>query len=302
MSIEMWTPAATELPAVVDALRSWQSDGQPIQLHPGDLGWAWQMGAEGLAGRIRLWSRRGEIAAVGLLDGPDVLRLGIAPGAAEDSAFAESIVADLSTPARHVLPDGEVSVEARFGSAIRSALTDRGWQPGELWAPFVLGPDVRLPDVGLPVVSIGAGRDASSGHATDDVERIAAWSGVHAAAFGSTRFTVARWRTMAAGYPYGSARCLLAVDPELGPVATSIVWSAGPGRPGLIEPLGVEPSARGRGLGRAITLASAQALRSMGSSSVLVCTPVANSPAPEAYASAGFQRLPDAADFRLDRA
>ncbi|WP_309081747.1 GNAT family N-acetyltransferase [Zhihengliuella sp.] len=301
MRIDLRTPTAPELPAIVDALRSWQQDGLPIQLHPGDLGWSWQIGAEGLAARLRIWAGRREVLAVGMLDGPDVLRLGIAPHAAADAALAQAIAADLSDPSREVLPDGPVSVEARFGPALRKQFAARGWQPGEVWAPFVLDLDARLPDVEVPVVSLDVGRDGFTAPDSPAAELVAAWSRVHAAAFDSTRFTVDRWQMTANGYPYASARCLLALDPERGPVATSIVWSAGPGRPGLIEPLGVEPDARGSGFGRAITLASAHALRALGSSSVLVCTPAANTPATATYAAAGFQRLPDAADFTLDR-
>jgi ribosomal protein S18 acetylase RimI-like enzyme len=76
------------------------------------------------------------------------------------------------------------------------------------------------------------------------------------------------------------------------------VWSAGPGRPGLIEPLGAHRDHRGRGYGRGITMAAAAALQEMGSSSVTVCTPASNVGGVAAYVSAGFEKLPDVPDFR----
>jgi len=46
VAIELKTPGADELDDVVRALRNWQRDDAPMQLHPGDLGWHWRFGAE----------------------------------------------------------------------------------------------------------------------------------------------------------------------------------------------------------------------------------------------------------------
>jgi ribosomal protein S18 acetylase RimI-like enzyme len=75
-------------------------------------------------------------------------------------------------------------------------------------------------------------------------------------------------------------------------------WSAGEGRPGLIEPLGVDPDLRGHGYGRAITIAAAAALRTLGASSAIVCTPSANVGAVATYQSAGFHQDSDVRDLR----
>lgn len=77
------------------------------------------------------------------------------------------------------------------------------------------------------------------------------------------------------------------------------MWSAGRGRPGLIEPLGVHPDHRGHGYGRAITLAGAAALRELGSSSALVITS-AHVAAAATYRSAGFELLPERYDRRRE--
>ena len=77
--IEMATPDADGLGEAVGVLREWQSDAAPFQLHPGDLGWCRRFGAEAAAAAVRTWRRDGRILAVGLLDGPGLLRLTTAP-------------------------------------------------------------------------------------------------------------------------------------------------------------------------------------------------------------------------------
>jgi ribosomal protein S18 acetylase RimI-like enzyme len=79
-------------------------------------------------------------------------------------------------------------------------------------------------------------------------------------------------------------------------VAAATVWSAGAGKPGLLEPLGVHREHRGHGYGRAITLAAAAALQELGSSSAIVCTPSANVGGVATYRSAGFRALPEVRD------
>ena len=80
-------------------------------------------------------------------------------------------------------------------------------------------------------------------------------------------FTDERWHAMAAGLAYADARCLVAYDDQGVAVAAVTVWSAGPDKPGLLEPMGVHPEHRGHGYGTAITVAAAAALQELGSSS-----------------------------------
>jgi GNAT superfamily N-acetyltransferase len=47
-------------------------------------------------------------------------------------------------------------------------------------------------------------------------------------------------------------------------VAAVTVWSAGPGKPGLLEAMGVHREHRGLGYGKAITVAAAAALQELG--------------------------------------
>ena len=102
---------------------------------------------------------------------------------------------------------------------------------------------------------------------------------------------------MAESPAYADARCLVGFHGDSA-VAAVTVWSAGPGRPGLLEPMGVHRDHRGHGYGRSICLAAAGALREMGASSAVVCTPSANVGAVATYESAGFISLGPVRDFR----
>lgn len=119
---------------MLDALRSWQQDDLPLQLHPGDIGWFWRFGAERVAAATRLWLRGDRIVAVGLLDGPDVLRMALDPDYGDDSPLAEAIVADCMDPTCGVFPAGPATIEARFGDALARTLAASGWRPGDPWA------------------------------------------------------------------------------------------------------------------------------------------------------------------------
>lgn len=91
------------------------------------------------------------------------------------------------------------------------------------------------------------------------------------------------------------ARCLGTYDDRGNAAAVVTVWSAGPGKPGLVEPMGVHDH-RGRGYGRAITVAGAAALREMGSSSARVRTPSSNAGGIATYRAAGFEARPEIRD------
>ena len=119
VSITLQTATVASLDEVAEAVASWQQAGGPVQLHPGDLGWNWRLGAEELAAAVRVWRRDGQILAVGLVDDAGLIRVGIAPSVDRDEPFAAQLLADLSDTARGVLPAGNASVEARAGTAFR---------------------------------------------------------------------------------------------------------------------------------------------------------------------------------------
>jgi GNAT superfamily N-acetyltransferase len=287
VAIKLSTPNVGGLSDAVGALREWQHDASPMQLHPGDLGWFWQFGAEPTAAAVRIWSRDAEILAVGLLDSHELLRLTIAPDAQRDEELAQQLVADVAAPELGVLPAGKVAVETPNGALVQDLLLEVGWNADEPWTPLRrdLTEPVKQPDLRIEVIA---------------PERAAAYTAVHRSAFGSPRFTDELWHTMTTGLPYRQARCLLGYDGQGNAVAEVTVWSAGPGRPGLLEPMGVHRDHRGHGYGKAITVAAAAALQQLGSSSATVCTPSANVGGVATYEAAGFEQLPQRRDLCRD--
>ncbi|MFD2417006.1 GNAT family N-acetyltransferase [Amycolatopsis pigmentata] len=287
MTIVSRTPAVDGLGEAVGALREWQYDGAPMQLHPGDLGWFWRFGAEATAAAVRTWSRDGRILAVGLLDSPGLLRLTTAPDALRDEELAHQLVEDVTEPERGVLAERKASVEAPTVALIQDLLSANGWSADELWTPLRRDLTEPVPDPGVRIEVVGP-------------EHARVRATVQRASFDGSTFTDDRWHAMAAGPAYADARCLVAYDDQATAVAAVTVWSAGPGKPGLLEPMGVHRDHRGHGYGKAITVAAAAALRELGSSSAIVCTPSANAGAVATYESAGFQRLPEVRDLSRD--
>lgn len=260
----------------VAALREWQSDDAPLQLHPGDIGWFWRAGAADTAAAVRTWSRDGRIVAVGLLDGPGLLRLTIAPEFQQDRELARQLVEDLGgSDLASVALDGE--------PLLREVLPDHGWHVGDAWTPLQVDLTEPVRDPGVQIEVVGP-------------EHVHVRTAIQRAAFSRSTFTDEVWHTMAAGPLYADARCLLAYDGDEA-VAAVTVWSAGPGKPGLLEPMGVHPDHRGRGYGTAISVAAAAALRELGSSSALVCTPSSNAGAVATYRAAGFRPGPEWLDL-----
>lgn len=284
MRVELSTPTVDQLASVVADLSSWQQDGLPVQLHPGDLGWAWRFGPVTLARALRVWTLDDVIRAIGFVDEAALIRLAIAAPADHDEGVAQAIASDLEDQTRGILDGPRVSVEARFGTAFRALLASRGWVDGDPWSPLVrdLIEPVNAP--GLRVEVVGPER-------VDD--RVAVQRG----AFASSTFTAERWREMSQSPAYRQARCLVGYDGQDHAVAAVTVWSAGPGRPGLLEPVGVHRDHRGHGYGAAISVAAAASLRDLGASSAMVATASTNRAAVATYASAGYRPMPEVTDF-----
>ena len=293
MDIHLTTPSVRQLDGVVATLRSWQADDQALQLHPGDLGWYSMRGVAATAAAIRVWSADDRIVTVGLLDGDDVLRMAFDPQVRDEDELVQRLAADLDDRQHGPLSADAASVEARGAEHLKRILTEeRGWQPDELWVPF-------RRDLSSPVAEPGVRVEVTG------PDQAAAWVGVHWSAFRGTPMAeddlqrrVGFWRTMADGPIYAGARSLAAFDTGGQMVAVSTVWSAGPGRPGLIEPMGVHHDHRRMGYGTAITRAAATALRDLGASSAIVCTEHARTGALVTYAAAGFTADPPVADLR----
>lgn len=282
MAVIISRPGTDDLSEVLDVLREWQNDAAPVQLHPGDVGWFWRFGTQRATEALRAWSRDGRVLAVGLLDGAKILRLTTAPDVRRDEELARQLVTDLTRPEHGVLPEGAVNVEAPSDALVYDLLADEGWGTDAPFTPLLRDLTDPVEDVGVRVEVVGA-------------DRVSERTAVQRASFDGSTFTDERWHAMAAGPLYADARCLLGYDDAGEALGAITVWSAGPGKPGLIEPLGVYPRHRGRGYGIALTVAGAAALRELGSSSALVVT--SRPAAVTTYMSAGFERLPE----RLDR-
>lgn len=290
----MTTPSAADLPRLGAELGRWQRDDGPAPLHPGDLGWHSSIGAARTAADVRVWTRAGRLAAMGLLDGP-VLRMAVDPELGEDEAAAQQILEDLGSPG--IRDAGVAVVEARGACALRAALTREGWVADELWTTFRL--DLTEP---VDVTRID-GAKVRIITATPSMAR--AWMSVHRSAFTGTvpeeaelRRFADRWRVMAEGPFAHLARHLIALDEDDEPVAVTSVWSGGAGRAGLIEPMGVRRDRTGRGYGLAITLAGLRALREIGASSAVVAAEDSNPGAMATYAAAGLTAGTAVADLK----
>lgn len=217
-----------------------------------------------------------------------VIRLAVSPSVVDDDAVATCIADDLD--GRALLPHASASAEVRFGTALQSTLRDRGWTRGEGWACFIMDLSRAIPSQPLRVVTLhGAAAAPPADTVVDDV--VAA----HLGAWDRSTFTSEKWRVMATGPAFRQARFVLLYVDDV-PVSTAAVWAAGPGRPGLIEPLGVDRDRRGLGYGRAIVNACAASLRDMGAGSMRVATPVTQWPAVPLY-TATMERLADVHDL-----
>lgn len=276
MTIDLQVPDVADMNAVVDVMGEWQVEGRPMQLHPGDIGWYWRFGPARAAAAVRTWTRDGQVLAVGLLDGEDLLRVAMAPDALDDEELTHAMTTDIARPERGVLPDGVVDVEAPAAALLQRTLAGEGWTQDEPWVQLHR-------DLAPPVEESGLRVETVEGNLA------ALRAEVHRAAFRMSTFSEEHWGAMASSPSYADARCLIGFDHADTAIAIITVWPAGPGRPGLIEPMGVHADQRGEGHGRAITLAGAAALRDMGASSVTVATPASDVAAMRTYVSAGIE-------------
>lgn len=284
----MLTPTTTDLPDIIDTVASWQREGLPIQVHPGDLGWYQRFGAEALASALRVWTVGDEPAAVGFLDESELIRMAISPDHADDRALAEAILADLNEDLTELLPAGTGIVEARFGSALQHTLTEAEWGSDEPWTTLHRDLSEPIPPVTLWIETVDPDRADN---------RIADRIAVESSAFPGSSLTADRWQSMADGHAYKQAKCLVGFTADGAPAGAATVWSAGAGRPGIIEPLGVHSDHRGHGFGVEMTLAAATALRETGASSITVATPSSNTASVATYRAAGMSILGEVRDF-----
>ena len=155
MTIVLGTPTVDGVREAMAALREWQYDESPMQLHSGDIGWNYRFGAAETAAVVRTWSRDGRILAVGMLDSPTLVRMTVAPDAFQDEDLARRLVEDFSLPERGVLPEGTVSIEAPLGLLLHDLLSKEGWGVDEPWTPLFRDLTEPVEDPGVRIKSIG---------------------------------------------------------------------------------------------------------------------------------------------------
>lgn len=260
----------------VVALAAWTPPTWGGQLHPGDIGWELRLEDAHVDSSFLVVREAAAVVAVALVDGPETLRLAVDPTRAHDLALAEY----LADAAEDVVAPGEAYVDGLPLAAWRAVLADRGWDADtDQWVAMhrsLAAGRNRLPPGVAPV---SGDRDVA--------DRVA----VQRAAFGGSTFTAARWALMAAGPPYDAALDLLARDADGRPVAAGTAWSAGPGRCGVLEPVGTHRDHQQQGHGRRLLEGLCTQLAAAGASSVAVATPASNVGAVRAYAAAGFRVL-----------
>ncbi|MFF5877948.1 GNAT family N-acetyltransferase [Streptomyces californicus] len=261
------TLSPRETPRALRSLSVWTPADAPAGgLHPGDVGWLLRhsdatvhlwVDARGV-GRTdpRIDPRHNAAApvAVGFLDGP-VLRVTGAP----DTDLG-AVVAD----AEDLLVRG-------------NARTDGLPVPG--WRPRTEEPRLVFSWTPRPVATRALPVEES-----DAADRVR----VHRSAFTGSTFALKHWETMRASPAGHLAVETLVRTPDGDAAATATGWFAGPGRCGLLEPVGTHADHRGRGYGRDAVLGACAALADRGASAVAVLTPAANEAAAALYRSAGF--------------
>lgn len=271
----------------VAVLRQWERPGDCAwQLHVGDVGWHLRRDDDEVDGSLLLVRDDGGLLAIGLLDGPGLVRLALDPDRLHDAGLA-AVLADAVEDRLGRAGGAEAYVEGPASARWRAELAGRGWDLDpdswvHLWRP--LGAEDasrRVPGV-APV----------SGPA-DVADRVA----VQRSAFESSTFTEARWAQMAGSTAYDPRLDLLARDEAGTPVAALTAWTAGEGRCAVLEPMGTAAGHTRQGHGRRLLDGAVAALARAGASGVAVRTPASNTAGVAAYRSAGFSAIGLVADM-----
>ena len=282
------TPGIEDLPRLLEVLSSWQIDPWVGHLHPGDIGWHSMVGTDRLMSDLRLWGSTGaDPLAIAMVDG-EVIRFAMDPGAVDDPSLAAVIARDLTHPETGIAREQGAVIEARGARALRSHLLEDGWGEDDPWTPLSLD----LAAAQLPPTD---GEAAPLRVHPAQPEDARAWTAVHWSAFRGVdldeethQVFTERWATMCTGPLAAFGHHLMGHDRRGAPAAVLSVWSAGAGRPALIEPLGVHRGHQGSGHGLAITTAAARHLHLQGASSAVVVAENSNEAAMRTYRAAGF--------------
>lgn len=235
---------------------------------------------------IRLWwDEAGTLRAFAICQTPwFLLDLCLHPGSeaaqlAEMVAWGRARGQQLAHIQQRPLP---LFVLSRAGTALTTQLATLGFAP-DGWGAVHLVAELaqRPPAPPLPPgFTLRALRGASE---------VAAAVELHHAAFSTQSMTPA-WRRRTLRAPeYRAELDLLVEAPDGRQAAFCLGWLHPGARVGKIEPLGVHPDFRRRGLGRALLLEMGRRLAALGARAVGLDTSNNNSPALALYRSVGFR-------------
>lgn len=285
--------------------------------HPGGLGWAGVIGE--LSEKLVLFGGREEIVGWAGLNQPGEPRAGggIGPDAAEllaevDPAYpevAESVVAWLLAMAS----GPQLSIEVPIGNpTLRAALEASGFrpaqEPGQAGMRHPAIPKAPVSPEGYRVRSVRPGEEAER----EEVHR-RAWKPAHlpwAPGLGpavdpsaESGFSEQRYQKVRDLWLYDPDFDLVAVTEEGAMAACCIAWFDRASGTAEIEPLGVAPEHRRRGLAGALCLEVAARVEAAGGHEVFINVgPSAAYPASSgAYANAGFEFFPRLLTYSLTR-
>ncbi|WP_426566042.1 GNAT family N-acetyltransferase [Angustibacter sp. McL0619] len=263
-------------------LNAWEvPGGYAGALHAGDVGWHARLCDAEVDGTVRMLRLGEEVIGVGLFE-PGLVRWRAAPDHRDDGALAQQVALEASGCRGQ---DGTVEAEVDTGSPLRAELARCGWRLGEPWVVGYLSFAELSTDAG----NTDAGNTDAGTRPVDPTRDVQARVDVQRASWDHSTFTQDGYRRLLACPAYDPALDVVAYDEHGRAVASATAWSAGPGRCGILEPVGTHREHRGQGHGRRAVLAAARALVATGASGIAVATPATNTAAVAAYRSYGLE-------------
>lgn len=262
------------IPELMAVMSAWQPTyGCASGLHPGDIGWNLAWPDEQSLPAIRLWrDADGRLRAVGIADGPGEWRLTTDPALAYHPALAATLAEELEERG-----DGAVSIDLPAGPTLLAArLVADGFASGQTLWPLLFR-------------AISGPLDPPGDVSPIRPDEFAARAEVEHSAFGGALVDLERWGRMHSRPGCDAGLDLVARAPDGRVAAGATAWSAGPGRPGLLEPVATHADQQRQGYGRRVVEGACAALAARGASGVSVHTPAFNRGAIATYRAAGFR-------------
>jgi len=264
------------------ASAAWTEFGPQTYFHPGDVGWRWR-DPDWPAG-LRLWEEaEGALAAFASFDPPGDFEFQVHPRwrgrdiEREIMAWGEAKArGDEDGPA-------EPATWASEGDAAWIALLDASGygRTGECCLHFRCFLDRTLH---LPPAPEGFRLRSVAGEAEAEAR-----TAVHRAAFAPSQVTAERFLRLMRLPLYRADLDVVVEGPDGAFAAFCLCWLDEGSATGLLEPVGVDPRYRGRGLGRAVVAEGLRRLQGLGARSAAVVTGEGNTAAWRLYERCGFE-------------